>query len=239
MYNNDLDLDVSLINKDQWAKEFSYPGDFGQGTQNKAILPFANVCEWRDYLLTLQIRSNGIPSIYVDKFNIALRILFLAWVDANIIKAAELQALLSMECALHGAYFRVLFNDEQEKRTALRGKCTKNREFCTFNNYCKPINDTSFYPGLCRYLDYMVAHDDLPRIYHSKEKKNDCSALYIIRNYLGHGATQSNLPWGGLVDVIREVIEHAYRNHPEHDSGLSQIPATATNVFGPTCLSYY
>ena len=43
------------------------------------------------------------------------------------------------------------------------------------------------------------------------------NALNVIRDRLMHGNQQEMVPWGGLFKVVKEVIEHAFRNHEPFD----------------------
>jgi hypothetical protein len=60
MQNSDLNLDIPLISKDYWCKYFNYPGGFGSGTENKRIIGFSSIFEWRDYLLKQQNGKNTV-----------------------------------------------------------------------------------------------------------------------------------------------------------------------------------
>jgi hypothetical protein len=198
------ELDIDIINPALHEQDFNYPGDFGPGRPNKPFLEFHHITEWRDYLLSLQIRSAKVPVIHVDAYHLALRMLLLAWADAYLIKPAELQALRSLESALRDVYFQVLF----ERRRASKPKLVSEK----------------FRPGLRDFLDHMAAEDDLDPMLHNESKKATGNALNVIRNGLAHGDPFNGLPWGGLLEAVRDVMEHAYRNNPDPPSPYLGMP---------------
>ena len=145
------ELDINIINPALHERYFNYPGDFGTGKPNKLFLEFHHITEWRDYLLSLQIRSAKVPLIPAGAYHVALRMLLLAWADTCLIKPAELQALRSLESALMGVYFQALF----ERRRASKPELVREK----------------FRPGLSNFLDHMAAHDDLDTALHNESKK--------------------------------------------------------------------
>jgi len=189
------ELDINIINPALHERYFNYPGDFGTGKPNKLFLEFHHITEWRDYLLSLQIRSAKVPAIHAGAYHVALRMLLLAWADTCLIKPAELQALRSLESALRGVYFQALF----ERRRASKPKLVREK----------------FRPGLGVFLAYMTARDDLDQSSHNESKRITGNALSVIRDSLAHGDPFNGLPWGGLLESVRDVMEYAYRNIPD------------------------
>ncbi|CDW96321.1 MULTISPECIES: hypothetical protein [unclassified Thiomonas] len=220
-----LELDINLVNPNLHEKDFIYPRDFGAGRPNKAIFKFRHIAEWREYLLTLQIRSDRVPTIHAVAYHAALHMLLLSWVDGSVTKPAEMQALRSLEAALIGVYFQPLCKREEERRERWLKRCRG----CAACVECRKFDREKFRPGLNKLLDYMVAHDELNPALHSEAKKRDRSAINIIRNGIAHGDLFNALPWGGLFDVVREIIEHAYRNYPESVEYPAYVPAAEHN----------
>lgn len=196
-------LDIDFINPCRHKEEFYYPGKSASG-----FLVFQHVTEWRDYLLSLQIQSTNVPTSHVRAFHDALRLMLLAWIEPATIKSAELQALRSLEAALTGMYFQSIFEREQTKHKKAREKCGG----CKKCVLCSTLSRDKFKPWLEKLLDYMAAHDDLDPKLHNECKKKTGSALNVIRNGLAHGNVFNTLPWGGLFESVKAVMEHAYRN---------------------------
>ncbi len=193
---NSLQLDIHLINLALHERDFAYPGDYGPGKSNQPLVQFHHISEWCDYLLTLQIKGPKVPKIHIDAYHAALRVMFLAWVEPACIKTAELQALRSLEGALRGVYFQPIYQKKLTKNPKLK------RE-----DFSKKL-------GLGQLLDHMVEHDDLSTSLHSQSNRDYGNALSTIRNRLAHGDPFDTMPWGGLLESVREVMIHAYRNFP-------------------------
>jgi hypothetical protein len=157
------------------------------------ILEFNDIAEWRDHLYTFRIRSHRVPVVYADQFHVALKLLLFAWADGHVIKAGELAALSALEGSLREAYFQQIHLTAGKKRQTL-----------------------------ANYLDYMVEHDGLSAAYRSGKSEEKPNALNVIRNGIAHGYPFSNMPWGGLMEAVRDIIEHAFRNHPERSEPLEQ-----------------
>src|SRR4051812_29273621 len=60
---------------------------------------FETFFEWCDVVLELSV-SQAIPRITAEKYERAQRLFLLAWIDADLIKAGELAALVALELAV-------------------------------------------------------------------------------------------------------------------------------------------
>jgi hypothetical protein len=133
----------------------------------------------------------GIPQIVAAKFGRAQKLHLLAWFDFDLIKAGELIALTALELALTDRY---------------GGKVRDKRGKILFS----------------RLLAFMPRHDGLtdqalPMIRRcggsvvsllSGERK---PSLAKIRNDLAHGYPFDGFPNAGLLELVRDLIEYAYR----------------------------
>jgi hypothetical protein len=68
-----------------------------------AFVSFGTFGEWRAFVEQFGLRQ-GIPLIVANKFERAQKLLLLAWLDVDLIKAAELTAFTSLELALRDRY---------------------------------------------------------------------------------------------------------------------------------------
>ncbi|MDR3572018.1 MAG: hypothetical protein P4L81_07605 [Candidatus Pacebacteria bacterium] len=69
------------------------PGNLG------ALVSFSTFSEWRDFVLDLGLRRN-VPDIVAMKFERSRKLHLLAWIDYDLIIAAELVAMTALELAL-------------------------------------------------------------------------------------------------------------------------------------------
>jgi hypothetical protein len=154
------------------------------------FINFANFGEWRDFVLRLGLRD-GIPEIVTAKFERAQKLHLLAWVDFDLVKAGELVALTTLELALTDRYGHMV----RDKRGRIL---------------------------LARLLAYMPKHDGLtdelvPMIRRSGGSVVDLLTgkrepnLAAIRNKLAHGYPFDGFPYAGLLELVRDLIEYAYR----------------------------
>lgn len=157
-----------------------------------AFVSFATFGEWRAFVEQYGLRQ-GIPLIVANKFERAQKLLLLAWLDVDLIKAAELTAFTSLELALRDRY----------------GPQTKE----AYGNI-----------AFAHLLKYMPEHDGLTD--HDVPMNQRCQGgkvvdlltgergldLADIRNDLAHGFPFEGGPHSGLFELIRDLIEYAYRN---------------------------
>jgi hypothetical protein len=194
MTSSDPFLDISIINPELHRKYFQYPSK---------ILKFNDIAEWRDYLDSCRLQSRRVHPIYASQFYVALRTILFAWVDASMIKVAEMAALRALESSLQYSYYQPL----------LAANPPRKRQPPKQQGQLTPPEPTRF--GLAKYLDYAERHDGLSTVYEFSKFKDNVNALNRIRNGLAHGDIFSGFPWGGLLETVREIIEHAWRKSPE------------------------
>jgi hypothetical protein len=159
---------------------------------------FSHITEWRDYLLSLQIQSTSVPLVHVEAFHAALRLMLLAWIEPVAIKAAELQALRSLECALVGVYKQPLKKHDPKSRAHFS-------DLIEFAVECDGLSETHILKRTSKGEVLSVVEKGIQWRYAE-------STLLAIRNALAHGDLLQGSPWRGLFEAVREVMEHAYRN---------------------------
>ena len=152
------------------------------------ITQFTCMEQWRLHVHGLQLRGDA-PKIIRSKHEHMLRVLFLAWMDAAVIKLAELAALAALEGAIKARYPKQRFK------------------------------------GLEAALKHLVEHggvtdDALPVFQQSggvmvqnllyTPKDRSGSGLSEIRNRLAHGDPFEVMPWAGLFEVVRDLIDFMY-----------------------------
>lgn len=162
-----------------------------------AFLSFASFAEWRDFILRMTLHP-AVPTVVSLKFERAQKLYLLAWTDADLIKAGELVALAGLELALKDRYWQKVKVRHKDK------------------NSDRPIR-------FAELLRYMVDHDELtdeklPMVQLNGGAVVDSltgrrkPSLADIRNGLAHGDPFDGLPWAGLLELVKELIEYAYRD---------------------------
>lgn len=167
--------------------------------QLDALISFATYAEWQAFFLRLSLRP-GIPTIVTSKYDRALKLHLLGWIDLDVIKAGEMAALTTLELALKDQY---------------GGKVRDKRGNIKFD-------------GLLRYMVKCDALTDekLPIQRRcglgSVVKRLTGEAkptIANIRNDLAHGYPFDGFPYAGLLEVVRDLIEYAYRDSIERSKG--------------------
>lgn len=155
-----------------------------------AILQFDDPAAWRAFILSLGI-DPLIPQIVRAKFARAQKLYLLAWLDADLIKAGELVALTALELALtdrYGGHYR--------KRK----------------------------PSFASLLRHMVDKDGLTDAAIPMVTRCGGTAIGQLtgdtrptlaerRNGLAHGDLFDGAPVGGLLELVRDLIDYAYRGY--------------------------
>jgi len=161
------------------------------------FVSFADFPEWQSFVLNLGLRV-GIPDIVTARFERAQKLHLLAWIDFDLIKAGELIALTALELALMDRY-------------APHAK--------------EKYGNTKF----AHLLRYMPEHDGLtdakvPMIRRSGGTIIDLvkgtrkPSLADIRNDSAHGYPFDGFPWAGMLELVRDLVEYAYRHSLQHSA---------------------
>ena len=150
----------------------------------------ARAAEWRALVESLGI-DGRIPGIVRAKFTRAQALYVLGWVDFGLVKAGELAALIALELALIDRY---------------GGQIPKSKR------------------GFAALLRYMVEADGLTDAHLPVVTRCGGTAVGQLtgetrptlaerRNTLAHGDPFEGLPTGGLLELARDLINYAYRDH--------------------------
>jgi len=196
-------LDLALVGgikrEPPFALPWPVPGNPG------GFIEFSTAAEWRAFVSSLGLPV-GIPEIVAAKFRRAQMLYFLAWLYNDVIKAGELMALATLELALNDRY-----GAKVKKRGAYR----------------------SFAELLAYLIQDGLTDDKIPMI-----KRCGGSAIGFvngdvkpsladIRNKQAHGDPFDGFPVGGLLELVRDLIEFAYRDLIR---GVVRTPQTLKSV---------
>jgi len=180
------------------------------------ILSFSNSAEWQGFLLSLNLPS-GIPEIVAVKFRRAQMLYFLAWLYFDLIKAGELVALVTLELALkdrYGGEAKIEGENRRKKkrRDGLKGNATCSEVYVSFANL------------LTHLLEDGLSDDKIPMVQRSGGgvigllNGDREPGLAQIRNSLAHGDPFDGFPQGGLLELVRDLIQYAYRDMVQPNS---------------------
>jgi hypothetical protein len=153
------------------------------------VIECSTFSDWHGFVRRLGLQQVT-PDIVRLKFERAQKLYLLAWLDFDLIKAGELAALISLELGLMDRY-----GDKLSKRKK------------SFANL----------------LRYMVDQDGLtdaqiPMIQRCGGTAvgfltgDNEPSLNKMRNGPAHGDPFDGFPIGGLLELVRDLIEYAYRN---------------------------
>jgi len=177
------------------------------GNPGPVYLSFSNLADWLRFIEEFNL-DPLVPRMMWEKYRRAQKLYYLGWIDGDCIKAGELAALVALELALVDRYGA----SDQAKRPRNGGK-----------------------PTLASLITYMVEEDGLTddqlpifhkygggsivrNLYETKaERKARGNLLPLMnlverRNAAAHGDPFDTMPAAGLIEVVRDLIEYAYRN---------------------------
>jgi len=177
---------------------------------------FGTFAEWRAFVLQFSLHP-ALPLIVSAKFERAQKLYILTWIDFDLIKAGELMALTALELALTDGYAGketerrrklIIKKEEEEKRKSKKGE-----KWWAEN------------PSFADLLKYMVDHDGLTEDKIPMNRRcgppskalgmvtgETRPSLWDIRNDLAHGVPLNDFPWAGLLELLRDLINYAYRD---------------------------
>lgn len=151
---------------------------------------FEKAADWRSFVESLSIDAR-IPDVVRAKFARAQTLYMLGWVDFSVVKAGELAALIALELAMMDRY---------------GGRLAKGKR------------------SFAALLKYMVESDGLTDVQIPMVTRCGGTAVGQLRgetrptlaerrNTLAHGDPFDGLPIGGLLELVRDLINFAYRDY--------------------------
>lgn len=175
-------------------------------TQGNAggFIQFEKAADWRAFVESLGIDPR-IPEIVRTKFARAQTLYLLGWVDFSVVKAGELAALIALELALMDRY---------------GGHLSKNKR--SFGALLKYMVDVD---GLTDAQIPMVVRCGGTAL--GQLTGDTRPTLADRRNSLAHGDPFDGLPTGGLLELVRDLINFAYRHYFAEAASIGFYPTTA------------
>lgn len=168
------------------------------------FLQFERAADWRRFVEGLGIDSR-IPDVVRAKFARAQTLYMLGWVDFSVVKAGELAALIALELAVMDRYGARIS----------KGK----RSFATLLKYMVDSD------GLTDGQIPMVMRCGGTAI--GQLTGETRPTLAERRNTLAHGDPFEGLPTGGLLELVRDLINFAYRDSIAEAARLGVLTMSA------------
>lgn len=178
-------------------------------TQGNAggFIQFDKAAEWRAFVDSLAIDTR-IPEIVRAKYARAQTLYLLGWVDFSVVKAGELAALIALELAMMDRY---------------GGRISKSKR------------------SFAALLKYMVDSDGLTDAQIPMVVRCGGSAVGQLigethptlaerRNALAHGDPFDGVPTGGLLELVRDLINFAYRHYIAEAQFLQAAPLSTPGI---------
>ncbi len=155
------------------------------------FLQFDDAETWRCFIVSLSI-DDRIPDIVRAKFARAQTLYLMGWIDLDVLKAGELAALIALELTLMDRY---------------GGHFAKEKKKPSFATLLKHMVDVD---GL--------TDDNIPMVVRTGGTAvgfitgEAQPSLSRRRNSMAHGDPFDGLPVGGLLELVRDLINYAYRD---------------------------
>lgn len=155
-----------------------------------SFIAFREPGEWLDFVAALDL-DERLPAVVRAKFHRALRLLYLAWLEPDLIKAAELVAMTTLELALRDRYGGALPGGRPVFGALLRHMVEVDG-----------LTDAQV-PIVARCGGSVVG----------RVTGEIRPGLREIRNAAAHGDPFDGLPHAGLIELVRDLIMFAYRRY--------------------------
>jgi hypothetical protein len=173
-----------------------------------AVLRFDESNEWRAFVVSLSLDPR-IPDVVRLKFERAQKLFLLGWLDADLIKGAELVALTTLELALRDRFGLVVPPVKTKKidpssPEALMAPPPR----YSFKVLLRHLVDKE---GLTDAQIPMIARCGGTAV--GQLTGDSKPTLDERRNAMAHGDPFDGTPVGGLVELVRDLIMFAYRHY--------------------------
>jgi hypothetical protein len=177
---------------------------------------FANFAEWQKVILDLRLRA-GVPTYMTDLFDRALKLHLVAWLDFEFASAGQMPAFAALELSLRDRYLGY-FAERHKKRVAATALSEKRSPTLADNFRPEQISLTDLLLHM-RKRDGLT-DDQLPCV---RKYRGIVSVVRLLtgeakpsladmRNAEMHGNPFGSGYRSGLLEVVRDLIEYAYRD---------------------------
>jgi hypothetical protein len=193
-----------------------------------AQLEFASLEGWRSFVEGIALNPL-VPDIARLKFQRALKLYYLAWIDGDLIKAGELVALTALELALNDRYGEQV--PDRPKKKLKAGQAPRLAVKPPQRSFAALLKNMVERDGLTDADIPMVVRCGGTAV--GQLTGATKPTLADRRNALAHGDPFDGLPTSGLIELVRDLIQFAYRSYLKEGSTPRIISHdTLPSVFG-------
>ena len=185
------------------------------------FVTFASFGQWQETILGFRL-ADAVPLNMADLFDRALKLYLAAWLDFDLVTAGEMAALAALEHSLRDCYLGH-FRDRHTKKVVARAKSEKR----------EPTLKENFRPEkvpLAALLRHMHEHDELTDDQLPCVRKYGGSIMRLLtgeadpslagmRNVRMHGNPFGSGYTSGLLELVHDLIEYAYRDRIRETAG--------------------
>lgn len=175
-------------------------------------MEFQSYEDWRTLFLGFELHRS-VPDIVKKKFDRALKLHLLGWIDMDIVKAGELVGWTALELALTDVYKHRIV-EQRRADAAVTGK--KASGSVTLAHMLAHMEEAD---GLTDEKIQLVQRTGGSVIGRIRGKTRP--ALNNLRNDAAHGYPYDGLLQSGLIELLRDLIEYAYRDRIAFDKSLN------------------
>lgn len=190
--------------------------------QPGGLVTFANFFEWQQVILSFRLPV-GVPLAVGELFDRALKLYLAAWLDFDLVMAAKLAAFAALEYSLRDRYLGY-FREQHIRKSVAQAKNKKREQEIKACFRSESISFGSL-------LKHMYLQDDLTNDKLACARKYGGSiigrltneirpGLTELRNVRAHGNPCGSGYQSGLLDLVRDLVEYAYR-HQIHAAGCN------------------
>jgi hypothetical protein len=182
-----------------------------------SLVTFNSLEDWRPFVAGLGLHPL-IPVSVASVYQRSQRLFYMGWSDAGMFKVAELVALAALEVALNDRYGVAI--REKKMRRGVDHPATKPLKFEDLMTHLiaeDGLSDDKL-PFVRKYGGSVMHVLKPKRPERHGEQPRAQLNLSDIRNSLAHGIGLDGLLWSGLLELVRDLIEFAFRLYLLEDS---------------------
>ncbi|WP_235578748.1 hypothetical protein [Rhodanobacter sp. Root627] len=154
------------------------------------------------------------------RFSLAQKLYAYGWFEYGFIKSGELAAVVALELALLDRYGSQVTGAQAKKRKKDPAQATTKPRAPMFYDLLRYMVDSEGLTDSALPSARIYGSPVVSRLYESDKERETRKGTLIgppitlvgIRNGLAHGDPYDGMPWGGLLELVRDLIEFAYRD---------------------------